>query len=160
MTERQIARVIGAFNKRTNLASLTRLRKYFAYAALSGAIFMSPSVRAAELVMFEQAGCVWCAAFDREVGTVYDKTDEGRRAPLRRLNIERPLPPDLAFIKSERLTPLFVLVDKGREIGRIRGYPGDDNFWGLLGMLIKKLDAPGMPEGSPQLYKNSPRFGE
>ena len=41
------------------------------------------------------------------------------------------------------LTPLFVLVDNGREIGRIRGYPGEDNFWGLLGALIKKLNAGG-----------------
>jgi hypothetical protein len=34
-----------------------------------------------------------------------------------------------------------VLVDGGREIGRIRGYPGEDHFWGLLGALLKKLDA-------------------
>ena len=32
------------------------------------------------------------------------------------------------------------MVDNGREIGRIRGYPGDDNFWGLLGVLIKRLE--------------------
>jgi hypothetical protein len=51
------------------------------------------------------------------------------------------LPSDLAFIEVERLAPLFVLVDRGREIGRIRGYPGEDHFWGLLGVLIKKLDA-------------------
>ena len=101
------------------------------------------SARAAELVMFEQAGCVWCAAFDREIAPVYGKTDEGRRAPLRRVDMDRPLPPDLAFIQGERLTPLFVLIDNGREIGRIRGYPGDDHFWGLLGALVRKLDAAG-----------------
>ena len=92
--------------------------------------------------MFEQAGCVWCEAFDREVAPVYDKTAEGVRAPLRRVNIAQPTPPELGFIAVERLTPLFVLIDKGREIGRIRGYPGEENFWGLLGSLIKKLDAP------------------
>ena len=99
--------------------------------------------RAAELVMFEQAGCVWCEAFNREIGPVYGKTDEGRRAPLRRVDVAGPVPPELAFIDIEKLTPLFVMVDNGREIGRIRGYPGEDNFWGLLGVLIKKLDAPG-----------------
>ncbi len=93
--------------------------------------------------MFEQAGCVWCEAFDREIAPVYDKTDEGRRAPLRRVDIMQKSPQDLSFIDVERLTPLFVLIDKGREIGRIRGYPGEDNFWGLLGALIKKLDATG-----------------
>ena len=99
--------------------------------------------RAAELVMFEQAGCEWCEAFDREIAPIYGKTDEGIRAPLRRVNIAAPLPQDLAFIQVERLTPLFVLIEKGREIGRIRGYPGEDNFWGLLDVLIKKLDAVG-----------------
>ena len=40
----------------------------------------------------------------------------------------------------ERFTPVFVLVDGGREIGRIRGYPGDTFFWGLLANLIERLD--------------------
>ena len=97
--------------------------------------------------MFEQAGCAWCQTFDREIAPIYAKTEEGRRAPLRRVDITRKLPADLSFIKVERLAPLFVLVDQGREIGRIRGYPGDDNFWGLLGVLIKKLDAPAAVDG-------------
>jgi hypothetical protein len=100
-------------------------------------------VHAAELVMFEQAGCTWCEIFDREIAPIYPKTTEGQRVPLRRVNIDRALPPDLAFIEVERLAPLFVLVQNGHEIGRIRGYPGEDNFWGLLGVLIKKLDATG-----------------
>lgn len=99
-------------------------------------------VRAAELVMFEQAGCAWCESFNREIAPVYGKTDEGRRAPLRRIDIANPVPKEFSFIDVEKLTPLFVLVDNGREIGRIRGYPGEDNFWGLLGALIKKLNDP------------------
>lgn len=90
--------------------------------------------------MFERAGCAWCATFDREIAPIYGKTDEGKRAPLRHVNIDAATPPDLALIPVERLTPVFVLVDKGREIGRIRGYPGEDHFWGLLGTLIEKLD--------------------
>ena len=93
--------------------------------------------------MFEQAGCSWCEAFDREIAPIYHKTAEGQRAPLRRVDIDQPVPQDLAFIAVERLAPLFVLVDNGREIGRIRGYPGEDHFWGLLGVLIKNLDAGG-----------------
>lgn len=101
------------------------------------------NAQATELVMFEQSGCGWCEAFDREIAPIYPKTAEEQRAPLRRVNTDRPVPPDLSFIKVERLAPLFVLVDKGEEIGRIRGYPGDDHFWGLLATLIKKLDAAG-----------------
>ena len=51
-----------------------------------------------------------------------------------------PVPADLAFIKRERFTPVFVLIDQGREFGRIRGYPGDIFFWGLLANLIERLD--------------------
>ena len=123
---------------------MSRFGKYLSRIGLFGAMFiasMAIQARAAELVMFEQAGCEWCAVFNREVARVYGKTAEGRRAPLRRVTVGAPLPADLAFIQVERLTPLFVLVDKGREIGRIRGYPGEDHFWGLLGALIKKLDA-------------------
>src|ERR1044072_2804599 len=71
-----------------------------------------------ELVMFEQKSCVWCQRFDRDTPPAYDKTSEGKRAPLRRLDITQPVPADLAFIRRERFTPVFVLIDQGREIGR------------------------------------------
>ncbi len=93
--------------------------------------------------MFEKAGCPWCETFDREVGSTYPKTEDALRAPLRRVDIDAALPPDLAFIQVERLTPLFVLVDKGREIGRIRGYGGREAFWTQLFMLMEKLDGVG-----------------
>ncbi len=109
--------------------------------ALFGALALARA-EAAELVMFEQKGCPWCAVFDREIAPIYPKTAEGARAPLRRVDITRPLPRDIAFVTVERMTPVFVLVDGGREIGRIRGYPGEDHFWGLLSELLKRLDGP------------------
>jgi hypothetical protein len=112
---------------------------------------------AAELVMFEQAGCPWCQVFDREIAPIYPKTVEGTRAPLRRVNLRGALPPDLGFVQVERLTPLFVLVDRGHEIGRIRGYPGETNFWGLLGVLIKKLDDPGTSGERVQVLQKTVR---
>jgi hypothetical protein len=70
------------------------------------------------------------------------------------LDMARPVPSDLAFIDVERITPLFVLVQGGREIGRIRGYPGEDNFWGLLGGLFKKLDEAAIGGERAQLPEN------
>ena len=49
----------------------------------------------------------------------------------------------------------MVLVDSGREIGRIRGYPGEDHFWGLLGVLIKKLDNSGTGGERAQLLEKT-----
>ena len=114
---------------------------------------MAAPSHSAELVMFEQKSCVWCQRFDRDIAPAYDKTAEGKRAPLRRLDITQPAPADLAFIRRERFTPVFVLIDQGREIGRIRGYPGDTFFWGLLANLIERLErgeaAPAEPPTSP-----------
>jgi len=110
--------------------------------------------------MFERAGCAWCEAFDREIAPIYGKTEEGLRAPLRRVDTARPVPPDLAFIETERLTPLFVLVDGGREIGRIRGYPGEDFFWGLSGALVKKLDVSATGDERTQLIGNALRAND
>ena len=131
------------------MATITRIPEYFSRAALIGAtfiIFALGDARAAELVMFEQAGCEWCETFDREIAPIYAKSEEGVRAPLRRVDITKAPPPDLAFIQVERFTPLFVLVDKGREIGRIRGYPGPERFWMQLSVLFGKLDA-ARPQG-------------
>jgi hypothetical protein len=107
--------------------------------ALTAALLMWSAAGAAELVIFERAGCPYCAQFDREIGPIYQKTDEGKAAPLRRVDIHAPVPPDLGSVTVERITPVFVLVDHGREIGRIRGYPGEDNFWGLLAGMIEDL---------------------
>jgi hypothetical protein len=127
------------------LAGMSRALEFFSRLALIGATFIvlaASNARAAELVMFEQAGCAWCEAFDNDIGNIYGKTDDGLRAPLRRVDIDRQLPPDLAFVQVERLTPLFVLIDNGREVGRIRGYGGREMFWTQLYTLMQKLDPP------------------
>ncbi|MGE3918476.1 MAG: thioredoxin family protein [Hyphomicrobiaceae bacterium] len=105
------------------------------------------NARAAELVMFEEAGCSWCRRWDKEVGVAYPKTDEGRRAPLRRLDISSARSSGLRLSGPVNVTPTFVLVDAGTEIGRITGYPGADFFWGLLGEMIARLSrsVPEMP---------------
>ena len=99
------------------------------------------SARAAELVMFETLGCIWCEAWDEEVGVVYHKTEEGRSAPLRRVDIDEPRTPGLEALQSVVYTPTFVLLDGGREVGRILGYPGEGHFWSLLGELLGRIPA-------------------
>lgn len=94
-----------------------------------------------ELLMFEQPGCVYCAAWDQEIAPQYPLTTEGKAAPLRRLQLRAPLPPDLALDRPPVFTPTFVLVADGVETGRIEGYPGPDFFWPLLAGLITEATA-------------------
>lgn len=117
--------------------------------AVVACLALSPEVQAtepgaqpaAQLVMLEEDACPWCEKWNEEIGVVYAKTAEGRRAPLRRLNIHRPMPKDLAFLKPGNFTPTFILVSQGREIGRIRGHPGEDFFWGFLNQLIERMNS-------------------
>lgn len=89
--------------------------------------------------MLERPGCVWCARWNREIAPIYPLTAEGRRVPLRRIDVSAPWPTDLAGIAVDRYTPTFVIVEDGAEIARLRGYPGEDFFWPLLGEMLAKL---------------------
>ena len=106
--------------------------------AFSAATF--EAARAAELVMFERAGCPWCQRWEREVAPIYPNTPEGRQAPLRKVDLDRGVPTDLTLDAPVRFTPTFVLVENGREIGRVTGYINDATFWGLLEKLLLKTD--------------------
>lgn len=97
------------------------------------------SAKAAELIMLEQAGCPWCDRWREEIGPIYPKTDEAKIAPLRVVDIHDKWPEDLKNINTTHYTPTFVLVENGEEVGRIRGYTGDEFFWFLLNELIVKL---------------------
>lgn len=118
------------------------MRLTLATLVVGAALFAAKPLFAAELVMFEQLGCTWCAAWDAEVGGAYAVTEEGRQAPLRRVDIDDDRPRDLADVGAVRFTPTFVVIDQGREVGRILGYPGEDMFYGLLDQILKKVPKP------------------
>lgn len=92
--------------------------------------------KAAELIMVEEHGCVWCAQWNNTIAPIYPKTVEGKYAPLRRIDIHDPLPTDLSLKSRPMFTPTFILVENGRELARIEGYPGEDFFWGLLERML------------------------
>ena len=106
-------------------------------------LITAPHQAAAEsyLLMVEEDGCYWCGKWDDEIGHIYPKTAEGRTAPLQRYDLHSETP-DVAFERRVLFTPTFILVDDGKEVGRIEGYPGEDFFWSLLGMM---LDDAGIP---------------
>lgn len=97
--------------------------------------------RGVELVMFEQTGCHWCAQWNAQIGPIYGKTDEGKAAPLHRVDIHGALPDYMRLTRKPQFTPTFVVLQDGVEIGRIEGYPGEDFFWGLLDQILTKTDS-------------------
>jgi hypothetical protein len=83
------------------------------------------------------------AGQEDEVGIVYSKTTEGKKVPIRRVDIHNDRPMDLKNIKPVIFTPTFVLVHNGAEVRRILRYTGEDQFWGLLNQMLERLPADG-----------------
>ena len=118
-------------------------------AVLAGVLLVLLGARAtaSELVMFERDGCAWCQRWDKEIGAIYDRTQEAQRLPLRRVNLDRQAA-GITLKEPVRYSPTFVVVDGGSEVGRITGYSNDDSFWGLLGALLGKLPPSPAPHGT------------
>lgn len=111
--------------------------------AVAAALLFGGSVSradAAELVMVEEIGCVYCAHWDHDIAEIYPKTPEGQAAPLRRIEKD-DMPGGLEVLRPVVFTPTFLLVEDGQELARIEGYPGEDFFWGLLGMMLEQHTA-------------------
>lgn len=112
------------------------LRAFAFLVPLLGAL---ATARAAELVYVHESGCPYCRQWERQIGPVYDKTSEGRRAGLRPIEKRAVALADLKLARPVRYTPTFVLVENGAELGRIEGYPGENFFWAMLARLMDKL---------------------
>ncbi len=112
------------------------------FVLLLAGILMMPvrMAQAAELVMFEKDGCPWCLRWHQEIGPGYPHSEEGRRAPLRVVKSHDGNVAGISLKSPVTLSPTFVLVEKGREVGRLVGYPGADFFYGLLAGLLQNLD--------------------
>ena len=118
------------------------VRLVLAFGALmAGVVLALPALAGNALLMIEEETCPWCQRWDEEIGVVYHKTEEAKRAPLRRADIDAPLPEGITLKSPARFTPTFVLLHDGVEVDRIEGYPGEEFFWGLLNEMLDRLPA-------------------
>ena len=88
--------------------------------------------------MAEAEGCIWCEKWTEQIGPIYPKTPEGQAAPLMLVNARAPMPEGISLQRPIVYTPTFILMVDGEEVQRIEGYPGEDFFWGLLGMMLEQ----------------------
>lgn len=97
----------------------------------------------AELLMFEQKACPFCAAFNREIAPDYPRSQAGAVAPLRHVDIFESRNGGIDGLEPAVFTPTFVLVEDGLEVGRMLGYPGRRYFYPEIQKLIDALPARG-----------------
>jgi len=118
------------------------MRKYLTMLLAAVALtLIAPPIASAEaqLVMVDLNTCTYCAKFRSEVAPTYDTTDAGKVAPLRKVSPLKRWPEDLAGIRPAPYTPVFILVEDGREVGRFAGYTTQSNFWAQLKPLMGRL---------------------
>jgi len=106
---------------------------------ICSSLIYASSVWAAELVMFETAYCEWCEKWDRDIGHAYPQSITAKQAPLRRVEMAHGTPDDLRGLKPIIYYPTFVIVDNGKEYGRIIGYQGQSNFNNALQSILSKI---------------------
>ena len=115
------------------------LRKTKVLVVIVSILLLTARAKAATLILIENKNCQRCIAWEKQVGNIYSKTETGKLAPLRRININEAWPKELMFIKKAVYTPTFILLDKKKEIGRIFGFTSDYQFWGQLEKLISQI---------------------
>ncbi|NHF73703.1 thioredoxin domain-containing protein [Paracoccus xiamenensis] len=94
-----------------------------------------------QLLMIRQDSCIYCRQWEAEVAPSYGTSPQGLAAPLLRIDINGPYPDGLALDRQPYVTPTFILIRNGQEMGRIEGYPGKQNFWRFLDRIMA-ADAP------------------
>jgi len=100
------------------------------------AALTSPAWAEFRLIMVEQPGCAYCAAWDDEIAPAYPKTEEGRFAPLMRADLHLGPPDGVRYQRRVNFTPTFILTDDGQEVARMEGYVGEDFFWPVYAQFL------------------------
>jgi thioredoxin-related protein len=93
-----------------------------------------------ELVVFEHPDCTYCQVFRARVVPRYMNSDHANDAPLRFIDIAQSEARGVTLNGPITMVPTAVLVKQGREVDRIPGYWGPDNFFKMVSYLISKAE--------------------
>ncbi|MBX9683339.1 MAG: thioredoxin fold domain-containing protein [Hyphomicrobium sp.] len=92
-----------------------------------------------QLVVMEAPGCIYCGLFRRDVLPSYEASARAKDVPVRFLDINDMATANLDLQSSVEIVPTFVLVKGNKEVGRIPGYVGPENFYRSINYLILTL---------------------
>lgn len=89
-----------------------------------------------ELIVVEVDNCLYCGIFRRDVAPTYEESERGRAVPMRFVNINAPDVDKLQLSAPIDSVPTVLIVENGRERGRIAGYVGPEIFFHSLSRLL------------------------
>ena len=80
--------------------------------------------------------CVFCKAWERDVGSLYGDTEYAKKAPLFKIDISLFSEHFTDVTQRVLVTPTFILMSGNDEVGRIVGYQNRDLFFWTLSEYI------------------------
>ncbi|MBU2581898.1 MAG: thioredoxin family protein [Alphaproteobacteria bacterium] len=91
-----------------------------------------------QLVVLEVDGCIYCDVFRQRLLPAYQSSKQGKRAPIRFVDINDPALGDFGLTQPIGTVPTFIMLENNQEIGRIPGLMGREDFfkavdWMLIG---------------------------
>ena len=89
-----------------------------------------------ELIVFEADNCIYCDVFRRDVLPDYLKSQRAAEVPIRFVNVSHIGALEQSLGSPLTIVPTVVLMNEGRETGRITGYTGPENFFRLIGHML------------------------
>ena len=105
-------------------------------------LFLDSPIHASEkngffrLVYVFSDQCVFCKAWERDVGSLYRGTEYAKRAPLLKIDISLFSKHFTGVKPRVSVTPTFILMNGNDEVGRIVGYQNRDMFFWALSEYI------------------------
>jgi thioredoxin-related protein len=89
-----------------------------------------------EVLVVEIDNCIYCGLFRRDVAPTYTTSPRAKTAPMRFVDINAPDVDRLALQAPIDTIPTVLVVENGREVGRIAGYVGPEIFFHSLSQLL------------------------
>lgn len=89
-----------------------------------------------QLVVLEVDGCVYCDVFRRQMLAAYKASKQGKKAPIRFVDINDPALGDIGLTQPVGMVPTFIMLENNQEIGRIPGLMGRQDFFRAIDYIL------------------------
>ncbi len=89
-----------------------------------------------ELIVMEAPGCNYCNVFRRDILPSYEVSERGKQLPVRFIDVNDVSKTGIELQSPIDILPTFVIVKGNRELGRIPGYMGQEDFFHSINYLL------------------------
>lgn len=93
-----------------------------------------------ELIVLEVDNCIYCGLFRRDALPMYQASVRAQKVPIRFLDLNDKAADELGLDGPVTIVPTVVLMKGNREVGRVPGYIGPENFFHAVNHMIGGME--------------------